>query len=111
MVRGGHLAVMNSRDEFDMIRTMLLQYRASESTVRAFWVDGTDRLTPNAWFCATMQGACPWIEWATGQGQNEGEDCACVWYTSHHADGLADISCTDARPLPVCEFDCEDWFE
>ena len=106
MVRGGHLLVLNSREEFNMIRTMLLQYRAGGSTIRGFWVDGTDSLTPNEWFCATLQGACPWMVWAAGQGETVGSDCAVVWETDNHADGLGDIPCTYST-FPVCEFECE----
>ena len=105
MVRGGHLLVLNSREEFDMIRTMLLQYRAGGSTIRGFWVDGTDSLTTNEWYCATLQRACPWIVWAAGEGQNEGSDCAVVWYSSDHADGLGDLNCNHNK-FPVCEFEC-----
>ena len=105
LVRGGHLVVINSKEEFDVIRTMLLQYRAGGATVPGFWVDGTDRFTPNQWFCATLQGPCPWVVWNPGEGENVNQDCAGIW--PNVADGLDDDFCTDERPFPVCEFECE----
>ena len=107
MARGGHLAVLNSRQEFDMILHMLVRHRAGGSTVTGFWVDGTDEFTPDDWFCATLQAGCPWLEISSAEVEtdNDVSNCAIVWHS--FADGLGDIACNYNEALPICEFECE----
>ena len=111
MARGGHLAVLNSRQEFDMIRHMLMRSRAGGSTVRGFWVDGTDEFTPNDWYCATLQAGCPWLQFARVEAEPDDptvtSNCAIVWSETSYADGPGDITCSYSDAFPICEFECE----
>ena len=99
---GGNLAVIDNLAEFTLMWNMLQEHRATGGRARTLWVDGANSQSQDAWYCATRGANCPFIQWTSGEPNAE---CACVWYTSAHSDGMSACTCTASDThFPLCEF-------
>ena len=57
---GGHLAVVNSLDEYHAVKATINEYETTQTYTRA-WLDGTEHLLKGKWRCPSIPGPCPVI--------------------------------------------------
>ena len=102
---GGHLAVANDEDEFNLLWQMHVKYRAAGNTAvdeSNMWIDGTDHIRHGRWRSAVMSAPIPYLRWADGQPNGGNQNCMCV----HGGDnGMHDCPCDWTQPF-ICEFTC-----
>ena len=101
---GGNLAVIDNQQDFELMREMLLELHASgQNRGWAMWVDGTDSLTSDVWYCVSRQSNCPYIFWSSAVTAASDKHCACVRADRPYAGGMAECTCADSY-YPLCEF-------
>ena len=105
-VLGGHLAVMDDNDEFNVFNEMLAEYRSGGGTSLWSWIDGTDMMLSGTWFCKYRDGVCPHFEWLPTQ-PNGGHTVSLCVALSLASQGANDLPCSRNDMVSICEFEAK----
>ena len=113
----GHLASMETDEEFNVIAGILRPFFADQANVNqrnyGVWVDGTDKVVEGNWYCAFRKGTCAYLSWGPGFLRiNYSHNCIRMY---QYSDSASDFGFTDGVLCHyvtygsfVCEFECHD---
>ena len=108
---GGHLAVINDEAEYNLTLSIHLMHQVTTYPSGNTWVDGTDFVLEDVWMCPSINAACPFLRWGSGQPDNFQGNQHCAGFHPSVTDGLNDFWCDGQSQhlgLPLCEYECND---